>query len=93
MVLIGAQQIRHGKGGEGIDLIAAVAGQVDSDREDVDIGGETTFMSSSDESDESRSGSSRSDGDEGGDDGYDVEMPQVAKSLGVDRGDEEGLRD
>ncbi|XP_059064424.1 uncharacterized protein LOC131856599 [Cryptomeria japonica] len=82
-----------GRGGGGIYMIATVAGQVDSDREDVDIGGETTSMSSSDDSDESRSGSSSSDGDEGGHDGYTMEMPHDGESVGVDRGDEEGLRD
>lgn len=50
-------------------------------------------MSSSDDSDESGLGSSSSDGDEGGDDGHDMEVPQAAESIGVDRGDEEGLRD
>lgn len=58
-----------------MDMIVAITGQVDSEREDVDIDGETTSMSSSDDSDESRSGSSSRYGDEGRDDGYDVEMP------------------
>ncbi|XP_059067566.1 uncharacterized protein LOC131858361 [Cryptomeria japonica] len=82
-----------GRDGGGIDLVATVTRQVDSDREDVDIGGDTASMTSSDDSYESGSGSSSSDGDEGGDDGYDVEMSQDAESVDVDRGDEEGLRD
>lgn len=60
---------------------------MDSDREDVDIGEETASMSSSDDNDESGSGSSRNDGDEGGDDGYDVEIPQATEFVGMDRGD------
>lgn len=48
---------------------------MDSDREDVDIGGETASMSNSDESGKSGSESSSNDGDEGRDDGYDVDMP------------------
>lgn len=66
---------------------------MDSGREDVDLGGETVSMSSSNESGESRSGSPSSDGDEGRDDGYDVEIPQAMKFVGMERGDEEGLRD
>lgn len=62
---------------------------MDSDREDVDIGGETASMSNSDDSDKSGSRTSSNDGDEVKDDGYDVEMPQAKESVGVDRGDEE----
>lgn len=60
-------------------MIAAIAEQVESGKEDVDISGETISMRTSDRSDnegnESALGSSKNDGDEGGDIGHDVGIP------------------
>ncbi|XP_059068590.1 serine/threonine-protein phosphatase 7 long form homolog [Cryptomeria japonica] len=71
--------------------------RVESGEEDVDISGETVSMRSFDrsdsEGDELASGSSSNDGDEGGGTGHDVDMAQDIDSRGVERGDEEGLRD